>query len=759
MDAFAAEMTTNLYGNPHSGSWPSQHSTNRVEDVRLQLLDFFNAKPTEYDIVFVANATAGVKLVVEGLRSHPRGYRLAYHQACHTSLIGAREEAVETVCLSDTEIDDWTRAPNRFTSPEDGTQTLFAYTAQSHLDGRRYPISWTKSAKQHQQPESSSVFTLLDCASLASTSPIDMSHPDFSADFVVMSLYKIFGFPDLGALFVRRSAEHVFDHRKYFGGGTVDVVVCAKENWHARKTAFLHERLEDGTLPFHSIIAAGCAIKSHRALFGSMDDVKAHTTHLTTRFYNALTNLRHGNNAPACHVYSSDPVTTPLGTGPILAFNLKDSSGAWVGLEEFEKLAALQKMHLRTGSACSPGGIMSMLSLEPWEIRNNFSAGFKCGMDSHMLNGKPAGVIRASLGAMSTEADVDRFMRFLEDMFVETHVPLPPTLSSLPLLSSSSSMKLQSIMVYPIKSCGSFTVPPNTPWSVRPEGLAWDREWCLIHRGSGQALSQKRYPKMALLQPTLDFTSGVLRVQFGYEEISVPLSADPSVFQTMDKQLSSRVCGDVIRTQVYADEHIHDFFSDALGVPCALARFPPGGLGHRSRTSKLPTKVCPIAASPTLLPGSFPSDIPSPPDSDSEQQQESRILLANESPILMIHTASIDALNRDIVAAGGEAVSAASFRANVIVSNSDDGAAWSEDEWREMRIGASRFSVLAPCRRCQMVCVDQDTGDRRQEPLTTLSKTRRRDGKVYFGMHMQRLAEKGEQQLPLIQIGDAVNVE
>src|SRR6478735_7754446 len=104
MDSFAHEMTTVLYGNPHSASPSSQQSASRVEDARMNLLTFFGADPTEYDVVFVANATAGVKLVVEAIRNQPEGFLYAYHQGCHTSLVGAREEAVYSTSVDDGDV-------------------------------------------------------------------------------------------------------------------------------------------------------------------------------------------------------------------------------------------------------------------------------------------------------------------------------------------------------------------------------------------------------------------------------------------------------------------------------------------------------------------------------------------------------------------------------------------------------------------------------------------------------------------------------
>ncbi|KAK2592031.1 hypothetical protein QQS21_010264 [Conoideocrella luteorostrata] len=780
MDAFALEMTSTLYGNPHSASLSSQLSASRIDDIRLRLLDFFNADPSEYDLVFVPNATAGVKLVVEAFRALPEGYSYMYHQSCHTSLVGAREDAKQNICVNDADLHSYLTGEDSFDSVDPVSATLFAYSAQSHMDGCRYPLSWPKHLKEHSNDRSAPFFALLDAASLSATSQLDLSSADFAADFVVFSLYKIFGFPDLGALIVRRTAEHIFDRRRYFGGGTVDLVTCGKkEQWHARKTQFLHERLEDGTLPFHSIMALDSSMTVHLKLFGSMHRVGAHTAYLASKLFNGLQQLQHGNSLPVCVMYKQPTDSAgALGTGPVVSFNLKNSEGGWISLGEVEKLAILQKIHIRTGSLCSPGKVAAALNLEPWEMKRNLSAGFRCGVDSEIMGGKPTGVIRASFGAMSIESDVDRFLEFVKEFFVEEcpTSPTPPQHRDVvpAMLTLSPNIRVKSIIVYPVKSCGGYVVPAGIRWEVKPEGLAWDREWCLVHHGSGQALSQKRYPKMTLFRPTLDFENGFLRVSYhdpGDQmsppcEIHIPLSANPTFFDHESKQMSSRVCGEQISAQAYVSAETNNFFSQALGVPCVLARFPAGGKGLSSRTVKTRVEQHQQADIYRMLPGSFP-DIPSPPDSDSEQPERGKILLSNESPILLVNRSSVEALNREITGRGGKAVAEDSFRANIVVEPvyEETGrlhAAYSEDTWSTIRIGGHDFKLLGACQRCQMVCVDQMTGNRRQEPFSTLAKTRRFDGKVYFGAHMRLESRLGDRSLanqsPAIEVGETVSV-
>ena len=770
MEEFAHEMTTSMYGNPHSASWSSQQSTARIENTRLHLLDFFNADPNEFDLVFVANATAGVKLVVEAMRSLPQGFLYAHHQSCHTSVVGAREEAKASICLQDGDVKTWIEGESPFgRTHESASATLVAFSGQSHFDGRRYPLSWSSSLRTHRPTLLPRVYTLLDAASLAATSPIDLSAAETAPDFTVLSLYKIFGFPDLGALIVRRSAEGVFNNRRYFGGGTVDMVVCGKEKWHAPKTQFLHERLEDGTLPFHNIIAADIALTVHKRLFGSMGQVKEHTSDLARQMTIGLKELRHGNGRSVCQLYTEhDP---DLGRGPIVSFNIRNAAGAWVSLAEFDKLAVLKKMHVRTGSLCSPGGVASALHLQPWEMRRNFSAGFRCGTDGDIMSGKPTGVVRVSLGAMSSKSDVLRFLDFMREFFVE-QAPAE-TVEQLRNEANPSigGLRVKSITVYPVKSCGGFVVSPGTPWTVRPEGLAWDREWCLVHRGSGQALSQKRYPHMALLKPDLDFERGVLRIRYEADTepqkspaptIEIPLSVNPALFDSNIRQMPSRVCGEEISPYMYSSPEVNDFFSNALGISCVLTRFPPGGRGLKSRLSKARVQSHQRREASRRLPGTFPDDVPSPPDSDTENARENKILLANESPILMIHAASVKALNKEITSSGGSAVDEASFRANIIletVPGQGESQPYAEDTWDSLQIGTQSFKLLGACRRCQMVCVDQSRGEKREEPFTTLAKTRRFDGKVYFGCHMRHDPQVAAAQPPSILTGDLVTVD
>ncbi|KAL1959707.1 hypothetical protein VTO42DRAFT_1293 [Malbranchea cinnamomea] len=778
--AFSREMTSNIYGNPHSVSSASQLTSRRIDDSRLKALRFFNADPEHFDLVFVANATAGIKLVADAMRDSDCGFWYGYHMDSHTSLTGVRElaERGKRYFVRDEEVTDWMESLGSKLQDVPSCPTLFAYPAQSNMTGRRLPLSWCgQLRKQAARAGRTDVFSLLDAASLVSTSPLDLSDARTAPDFTVLSFYKIFGFPDLGALIVRKASAYVFRKRKYFGGGTVDMVISAGQEWHAKKDTSVHEQLEDGTLPFHNIIALDCAIDVHQRLYGSMENISKHTSALCKVLYDRLSSLRHANGRKVCEIYASP--TSRYGDratqGPLIAFNLKDSRGNWVGKSDVEKLAAVKDIQIRSGSLCNPGGTAYHMGLTDAELRRNYAAGARCGNDVDIIAAKPTGALRVSLGAMTSMRDIDRFMDFIEEFYVDKErLGVNSLTASLSCQDHvlPSRFYIERLCVYPIKSCGAFVVPDGMPWRIMPDGLSWDREWCLIHQGTGSALNQKRYPRMALIRPYIDLERGVLRVFRGLSgaaqgSIEIPLSREESHLTTAAQMCQnslkkdSIVCGERVTVQAYTAPSISHFFSSFLGVPCTLARFPRQSSTRFSKDWNVPVSRSRSEAEwdPPSMPGAFPGS-----DSFILSRQSAslrtQLRLSNESPLLLISRSSVNRLNEIIKSSPSnlhrKAVSADVFRANIIVAEHNLTSSphssppraehpYVEDRWsafyvtsrsrQSRRQKSYRFDVLGSCQRCQMICIDQYTGEKSDEPFSTLSKTRKVDGKVLFGRH------------------------
>ncbi|KNG51512.1 molybdenum cofactor sulfurase [Stemphylium lycopersici] len=200
LKSFCTEMQNTLLANPHSDASNPSATAIMVEETRLEVLKMFNADPAYFDVVFTANATAAIKLVAEGFSGIQEGFNYLYHRNSHTSLVGVRELARRSHCLASDEVEQWlaSGSDNVHDDIQSRRATLFAYPAQSNMNGERLPLNWA--GKLRLPSACQNAYTLLDVAALVSTTPLDLSNHLLAPDFIALSFYKIFGFPDLGAL-------------------------------------------------------------------------------------------------------------------------------------------------------------------------------------------------------------------------------------------------------------------------------------------------------------------------------------------------------------------------------------------------------------------------------------------------------------------------------------------------------------------------------------------------------------------------------
>ena len=168
------------------------------------------------------------------------GSRLVLHEDSHTSLMGLRQlcPGGQLSVATDQNIldlaqqsSDLHRAPN-----------LFCFPAMSNFNGKKYPLGWVEKL----QHPSSQNFVLLDAAAFLSSNGLDLAK--IQPAFIVLSFYKMFGYPTgLGALLIKKSCIGVLE-KKYFGGGTVDVALVHTDFHVSRKQT--SQKYEDGTSHF-----------------------------------------------------------------------------------------------------------------------------------------------------------------------------------------------------------------------------------------------------------------------------------------------------------------------------------------------------------------------------------------------------------------------------------------------------------------------------------------------------------------------------
>jgi molybdenum cofactor sulfurtransferase len=252
---------------------------------------------------------------------------------------------------------------------------LLVYPAQSNFNGRKYSLSLIEKIKKNDLVirnieslndcstiDKSKWFVCLDSASFVCTSQLDLSI--YKPDFLVISFYKIFGFPTgIGCLLIKKDEDvkSCLNGKKYFGGGTLAMALIdenkfcfhnctskSNEKTYSIMKYSYHEFLEDGTLPYLDIIAVSLAIDKFEKLTFNIGFklIESYMDYLTKYCFKSLTELIHFNRKPLVEIYRKSYSSK---YGPIIAFNLKDSSGNYIGYTLVNKLAQENSIHLRTG--------------------------------------------------------------------------------------------------------------------------------------------------------------------------------------------------------------------------------------------------------------------------------------------------------------------------------------------------------------------------------------------------------------------------
>jgi molybdenum cofactor sulfurtransferase len=231
-----------LLGNPHSTNPASALATTFTEQTRLSVLDFFNADPDEFVVIFTANATQALKLVGEAYPFDESGEHLLTFDN-HNSVNGIREFARARGCpttyvpivLPDMRVDE-RELESHLARASRGGHRLFAYPAQSNFSGVQHPLDWIPLAQEHGWD------VLLDAAAFTPTNRLDLSR--WKPDFVSQSFYKMFGYPTgVGCLIARNSALATL-RRPWFAGGTITVASVQGDKFYLAEGA---SAFEDGT--------------------------------------------------------------------------------------------------------------------------------------------------------------------------------------------------------------------------------------------------------------------------------------------------------------------------------------------------------------------------------------------------------------------------------------------------------------------------------------------------------------------------------
>jgi selenocysteine lyase/cysteine desulfurase len=405
-------LAEGVFGNPHSHNPTSLAATALVEGARSAVLEFFNADPEVYDVVFTSNASGALKLVGEAYPFDACAtYLLAYDN--HNSVNGIREFARRAgaqvayipVTSPELRLDESVleRALDRRSTERPG---LFAYPAQSNFSGVQHSLEWVGRARALGWD------VVLDCAAFAPTNRLDLEV--VQPDFVPLSFYKMFGYPTgAGALIARKPALAKLE-RPWFAGGTITL---ASVSTGSHLLAPGHVGFEDGTVDYLGLPAVTLGLK-HLASVG-IDTIHARAEALADWLLGEMRRLVHSNGAPLVRVFGP---STMERRGSTIAFYLLDPQGAVYDVYRIEQIAGQQSISVRTGCFCNPGDGEVAHRISAEEMDECFRSPqlpvtlADCQRIIEDATGKVPNTIRASLGIASNFADVWRLREFIADL-------------------------------------------------------------------------------------------------------------------------------------------------------------------------------------------------------------------------------------------------------------------------------------------------------------------------------------------------------
>ena len=272
-------------------------------------------------------------------------------------------------------------------------------------------------------------------------------------------------------------------------------------------------------------------------------------------------------------------------------------------------------------------------------------------------------------------------------------------------------VRIAELNLYPVKGCGGLSLQEATlaATGLEVDGVG-DREWVVVD-AEGEFLSQREYPKMALIETRLTPASLLLKAP-GMLLLEVPLDSEGDVVtvRVWDDRVSAVTQGEV------ADL----WLSNYLGVPVRLMRFDHEGkrLAAHRYTGK--------------------DDAP--------------FKFADAFPLLVTGTASLADVNARLQRQGHATVPMARFRPNIVL---DGLPAFEEDYAKLLRMGLPAIRPVKPCARCSVPGVDPATGEYSPFVPDLLASMRATDDGVTFGVN----AIVAEGAGATLSVGDAVEVE
>lgn len=278
-------------------------------------------------------------------------------------------------------------------------------------------------------------------------------------------------------------------------------------------------------------------------------------------------------------------------------------------------------------------------------------------------------------------------------------------------------LHIEQLWIYPVKSCAGLRL---SSVELQDTGLEWDRAWMVVDE-TGEFVSQRELPRMALIQPRLH--PGWLELGApGMLSLQVPLDATGVV-------RSVKVWDDEVEAWDMGDAAAR-WFERFLTVPGSAKRF---------RLVRFDPTVRRLSSL------QWTGGVQAPN------------LFSDGYPVLVLSSAALQDLNERLAVLGHAPVGAERFRPNIVLGGLE---AHDEDRLAWLRLSAQVSGVVGaevppqvllqpvkPCSRCSIPDVDPQTAQRGSavsQVLQAYRQDKRLMGAVTFGMNVIVRAGAGQ---------------
>ncbi|KAJ1913319.1 hypothetical protein H4219_005261 [Mycoemilia scoparia] len=301
---------------------------------------------------------------------------------------------------------------------------------------------------------------------------------------------------------------------------------------------------------------------------------------------------------------------------------------------------------------------------------------------------------------------------------------------------TTNESKVTAIYIYPVKSCAGIKVD-----SARTAltGFEYDRLWMVVDEKTGKFVSQRNFPRLALVNQQINFDQGYLVLTTESMPSPLRLPLKPKILSTGEATATED--GRPVSTKV-------DIWgSEVTGFDCGPepARWFTEFVGKPCRVLfKDPDTIRPVA-SYQIPKEAYPTTTASNDGSSRNLVKTPETGFSDGFPILIATQNSIDEVNSRLPKPENpldfDKVDHLTFRPNIIISCPSDTPAYDEESWVKFNItpqsssgsdkGRDAIQFYVNCRaiRCSMPNVVRSAGkmSKNKEPTKTMRMYRRTD--------------------------------